>query len=650
MQTDAAGNISVAGTLPTQLSLSIDGISSGGPATQGALTELFPSFNAIEEIRIGETINPAEFGGVADITTISKAGTNDFHGGAFENLQNSYMNAGDTFSHTTPNLKMNDFGLFLGGPVMIPKLYNGRNKTFFFGSFEALRLPKEVVAVESVPTLAMRGGDLSAYSDPLTGHPGNIIPKSQLSPYSQKLLNYFFPLPNYGAPGAVSNNYLAYFPIPIASNQGDIRIDQTLGPKHQVFARFTYKNRRVIRPPLESDNNTPGSPLLGSSSVPEIDDALTVAWNWVVTPSIVNELRTGFSGSHSAVSFGVNASQAATELGLTGLPGSVPKGEAVPEISIAGFVQVQGQSQTNHEGTKQILDTLTWTKGKHTLKFGADYRNLNGFFSNVFANLRLGSYTFNGSVMSVILGNGAGTPFASFLLGYPDSSTIATVINPDTDSYAEHYGFFGQDDWKISKSLTLNLGLRYEYHPMFRDHFNNLANFLPTYSSTVNGQSVAGAVVLPTQATFSILNQGFAQSIAPTPILSAAQAGIPSSLRYSQRTDFAPRIGFAWRPFDRDTTVIRGGYGRFIETLLASAVENGWGVESSDYAVFPNTLNGAGQPTYTLPYSWPSNIAQPGSQSFYAATKLHYKDPYVQEWKCHCRAGFRKRHWATTLL
>ena len=631
VQTDANGNISVAGTLPTQLSLSIDGISSVGPATQGALAELFPSFNAIEEIRIGETINPAEFGGVADIQTISKSGTNEFHGGAFENLQNSYMNASDTFSHTVPTLKMNDFGIFLGGPIMIPKLYNGKNKTFFFGSFEALRLPKETTAIESVPTVAMRNGDLSAYSDPLTGYPGNIIPTSQISPYSTKLLNAFFPLPNYGPPGSVSNNYLAYFPIPIQSNQGDVRIDQAIGSKHQVFARFTYKNRRVTNAP-QGYNGNPGTPLIGSTSVPEVDDALTVADNWIITPSLINEARVGFSGSHSSVSFGITAQQAADELGLTGLPGPLPEGDVVPGVNITGFVGVQGQSYRNREGTKQILDTLTWTKQTHTFKFGADYRHLNGLFTNVFAEERVGSYTFNGSVLSSLLGNGAGVPYAAFLLGYPDSSQVATVVNPDTNSYSQHFGFFAQDDWKVTRNLTLNYGLRYEYHPTFQDHYSNIANFLPNYSSVIAGQTVPGAVIIPGPQTLPLVNPAFAESIAPTPILTAAQAGIPSGLRFSQKTDFAPRVGFAWRLFGSDKTVLRGGYGKFIETLLSSAVYNGWAVESSDVGNFNNDFGTNGKPIYSLPYAWPSNIAQPGTQSFYLATNIHYKDPYVQEW------------------
>src|SRR4029077_10748124 len=140
VQIDNQGNLSVAGSNPSQLSLSIDGISVVGPraAETGPIGELFPSFNAIEEIRVSEVINPAEFGGVADVATISKSGTNAYHGGVFENLQNSYMNPSNTFTHTPPLLKMNDFGIYLGGPLSIPKLYSGHDRTFFFGSFEAL--------------------------------------------------------------------------------------------------------------------------------------------------------------------------------------------------------------------------------------------------------------------------------------------------------------------------------------------------------------------------------------------------------------------------------------------------------------------------------------------------------------------------------
>ena len=640
VQTDANGNISVSGTLPTQLSMSIDGISTMGPGSfngqggGGAINELFPSFNAIAEIRIGENINSAEFGGVADVTTISKSGTNSVHGGLFENLQNNDLNAADFFSHVAPQLKMNNFGIFLGGPVVLPKLYNGRNKTFFFGSFEALRLPKSQNVIQSVPTAAMRKGDLSAYSDPLTGYPANQIPTSKLNPYSQKALGLLFPQPNYSGTSAISNNYLANFIIPIKSNQGDVRLDQYVGSKHQFFARYTYKNKRAFQVPSSGFASSPyATAAEGSNSVPEVDQALTIAWNFTISPTVVNELRVGYSSNHEASNIGITAQQSASTLGLTGLPTPPPAGaDIVPQINIAGFVPTFGFSSVANQSTKQALNTTTWTKGTHTMKFGADYRRLSAYGTSAFYNILEGAYTFNGSVLSGLLGNGAGTPLASFLLGYPDNAQIATTVQPNVNALASHYAVFAQDDWKVTRNLTVNYGLRWKYHPMFRDRYNNLANFDPNYTSTQNGQTVKGAVILPGQGTYGITSPGFVESISPTPVILASQAGVPPALRYSSKLDFAPRVGFAWRVFGDDKTVIRGGYGKFIEALMSSAAISAWAVQSSDVGFFNNSIGANGVPTYQLPYAWPSNIAQPGSLSFYQATDLHYKDPYVQEW------------------
>ncbi len=640
VQTDTSGNISVAGTTPGQISVSIDGISSVGPGSIGALTEMFPSFNAIEEIRISETLNPAEYGGVADITTISKSGTNNFHGGAFENVQNTAFDASDTFSHQTTLIKMNNFGAFLGGPVVIPKLYNGRNKTFFFGSLEYLRLPKESTQLLSVPTAAMRTGDLSAYltaanggqSNLLTGYPNNQIPTSQLNPFALAVMSKYYPLPNYGTPDLIANNYLATFADPINSAQGDIRVDEAITPKHLVYARYTYKNRRVVNPPTDSSGNI-SSPLVGTFNAPEIDSALAVAYNWVISPSLVNEARGGFSRIHTNPSFDANTQNVVSSLGLQNLP-SIPTTEDIPTVSVTGFLGLHsGVVDTNpRQATTQFLDNLTWTKGKHTFKFGGDFRYLSSLFTAVFADYRLGSYTYDGSTTGGFLGSGSATPLAGFLLGYPDLTTIATVENPTTDAYAKHYAFYAQDDFKLSRSLTINYGLRWEYHPMFRDHQNNLADFYPNYTSTVNGQTVNGAVIIPGQSTFAEVNPGFTQTLYPTPILTAGQLGIPASLRFSSKKDFAPRIGVAYRVGGGNKTVIRGGYGRFIETLLTSQVIDGWAVEASDVAFFTNSQGANGTPIYKAPYSFPSNIAQPGTYFFDLASNVHYKDPIVDEW------------------
>lgn len=652
VQIDNNNNITVAGATTSQLSFSIDGISSVGPgATAGPLTEMFPSFNAIEEIRISENLNPAEYGGVADVTTVSKSGTNALHGGAFENVQNNDFNAADTFSHVTPLIKMNDYGMYLGGPVVLPKLYNGHDKTFFFGSFERLSLPKDETVLMSTPTAAMRTGDLSAFLNPqlggdgvpLTGYPNNIIPASQINPWSSALLNTFYPLPNYGNPNAVANNYIGTFAIPIKSAQFDARMDENIGSKHLLFVRYTYKNIRRTDAPGSNPvtaNLSPASPLAGETSYPEVDNALTVGHNWIISPNLVNEIRAGFTRDRTNITFGVTTPEAANALGVTGPPNGFPEAlpsiQTIPNVTLSGFMNLSSpNADTNPtQGTVQFSDSVTYTKSKHTFKFGGDFRHLNALFTNVFLNYRLGSYTFTGQTTNAAgnpwLGTGEAAGIAALLLGYPDSSTVSTVLNPTTNSYANHYAFFAQDDFKISSTFTLNYGLRYEYHPVFRDYNNNVANFDPNYTSVQDGQLVHGAVIVPVQQSLSLVNPGFAESIAPTPILTAAQAGIPAGLRYSQKTDFAPRIGFAWKLGNK--MVLRGGYGRFIEAPLSLSAIDGWSVEASDVGSFPNQIQSNGAPMFKAPYSFPSNIAQPGTQWYDLATDIHYKDPVVQEW------------------
>jgi len=181
------------------------------------MAELFPSNDSIAEIRVSEVDNSAEFGGVSDITTISKSGTNTYHGGLFENLINTVLNARNPFNTVRPKTIMNNFGLFVGDPVSFPGVYQGKDKTFFFLAAEALRLPKEQTVVSSVPSIALRSGDLSAYStpikDPTTGiaFPNNQIPSGRITQLSKNVLQYLFPLPNTGAPNAIANNYVKKF-------------------------------------------------------------------------------------------------------------------------------------------------------------------------------------------------------------------------------------------------------------------------------------------------------------------------------------------------------------------------------------------------------------------------------------------------------
>ena len=411
VQTDSAGNMSVAGGIPAMLSVSIDGISTVSVRSEAPIAELFPSFNTIAEIRVSEVNNAAEYGGISDITTVSKGGSNALHGGVFENLQNSDMNARNPFSSAVSLVKMNNFGGYAGGPVVIPHLYHGKDKTFFFGSYEALRLPRQQFIEESVPSLALRSGNLSAYSGVITGlngsaFPGNQIPQSMISPVALATLNYLYPLPNTGPANAISNNYAVNFPTPVSSNQADVRLDQIINSKQTVFVRGTYKLRAVTNAPSST-----GTILSGGLQQPEFDYSFTGAYNYVIGPTLVNELRVGVTSSRILTSNSANSNLLVQELGIP-LP-DPPGGTCTPVFAITGF---QGTGSTCNSAswtaTKQLLDNLTWTRGSNTLKFGGDIRRLSAYFSNVFSSDREGEYTFNGSVTGL-------NPYAGFLLGIP---------------------------------------------------------------------------------------------------------------------------------------------------------------------------------------------------------------------------------------
>jgi hypothetical protein len=284
-----------------------------------------------------------------------------------------------------------------------------------------------------------------------------------------------------------------------------------------------------------------------------------------------------------------------------------------------------------HSNIVQGLDNVTWSKGKHTFKFGGDVRHMSDHDDNVFGNYSAGQYFFNNTTQySDINGNPVyiGDPYTAFLLGYPDYTYVSEQINhPAMNGRGWGYGFFAQDDWKITSRLTLNLGLRYELHPPLKDADYNTAAFLPTY----NVGGVTGAVVVPNQTALGYTSSDFATSIAPSPIITAAQAHIPTTLRYTDKKDFGPRIGFAWRLAGTDKTVLRGGWGRFIEQPLGFSLVSGWAVSSSfvNYTGQSQTAPG-GAPAISFPSPFSSVV--PGGASFQYAFPIHYVDPSVQQW------------------
>ena len=225
---------------------------------------------------------------------------------------------------------------------------------------------------------------------------------------------------------------------------------------------------------------------------------------------------------------------------------------------------------------------------------------MTAYFSNVFASSRAGSYTFNNSVTSSLIGNA----YASFLLGIPDSTGLATVKNPDTFSYGSSYAFYAQDDWKPTSRLTVNYRTPLGISPRFQRSFQQ-SRRLPAglllggqrrYRARRGGR--AGQRHEVDQPGFRGIHRADADHSPP------AQAKVPQSMHYSQKTSFAPRVGFAWRPFGDDKTVIRGGVGRYVETLLSALITAGWAVEASEVGSYTNSIVN-GKAALSFPYAFP---------------------------------------------
>jgi hypothetical protein len=634
IQTDDSNQLVIAGTTPAMQSYTIDGISSVAVEFSGPLTELFPSFNSISEIHVGESNNGAEFSGVTDVTTTSKGGTNKLNGGIFENDENTALNAGDPFAGNKAKIIMHDFGGYLGGPIVLPKIYNGHDKTFFFASYEGLRLPRETFQQFTVPTLAMRSGNLCSYLTALYGagsepalHKADgsavacdSVPTSAVAANAMK---YLMATPNSSDPNSISNNYQVNYATPLTSNQADLRIDRNLTPKQLIYGRYTYKKF--------SQTQAQQNPIASPTTSSEVDSGLTIAYNYAISPSLLNEVRGGFNGTNQKTGYNADPSAIVSEVGIEGL-NFIPTFATLPNFSINNFSGTgNGNAVQSKSRIIQLFDDLTWTKHGHTIKFGVDARRFTDHDGNVFGSDRLGDYSFDGSsAVSQTIGD----PFAAFLMGYPDSVGLAQVSDPDMNGRGYAYAGYAQDSWQVTHSLTLNFGLRYELHPPLTALNNNTAAFLPNAVTSVDGTTVHGTVVVPNNKGLALVESGFAASISPTPIITAAQAGIPSSLRYTNKTDFGPRVGFAWRPFHDDKTVIRGGWGRFIEPPLGFSMYTGWAVSTSYFATFVQSYTDD-QPALAFPSPFPAAAETggvTGTANFYDTFPIRYTDPVMQQW------------------
>ncbi|HTE91549.1 MAG TPA: carboxypeptidase regulatory-like domain-containing protein, partial [Terriglobales bacterium] len=567
---DEGGNISVQGTGTNQVEYTMDGINTQSIRFSGPQREMFPSAESISEMKVQGAGGGAEYGGAADITTTSKSGTNVFHGSLFEYFQNAALDA-TRFTVpqvTKPAKSANTFGGSIGGPLF------GKH-TFFFGDYEGMRFRTQTVRQETVPSEAMRNGDFTGF-DPIhdldgTPFPNNIIPADRISPVATAILK-FYPLPIQGGVNNFANfNHTLNVPNPILSDQFDIRIDHTINSKQNVFGRWTYKNGRSV------NFVNPSVLLLPAETDFEHDNQIVIAHNYAITPNLINELRGGISRVQLGGNFPLDGPAFMQQLGLNPQQlgpfpaGGFPDFVFEPRGGISAIVHTRPDPQLNNNF--QINENLTWTKGKHTMKFGFDVRMLHlvtAWYSGSSPADDYGDFFFNGQY--------TGNNVADFLLGVPYYTYVTHTPPRNIDGKTTHYYGYAADTFRATQKLTLDIGLRISRLPPLYDPIN-LTNFDPTVPVTgrviisSDPRSLAATQPLWAEAVNACNTPNNVNPIPGpppcTPFLTSKQAGWPKQLRDTY-TDFAPRVGFAYRPFADNKTVVRGGIGIYDVATLGA--------------------------------------------------------------------------------
>ncbi len=660
VQDDGSG-ISLQGALPYQTEVTVDGASLKDPNGSSYLKDSFPSTESISEIRADGVLANAEFGDPAQIVVTTKGGTNKLHGAAFWYYQSSAFDA-IPYTYPTTLSKIseigNTFGGSAGGPVVIPHFFDGHNRTFFYGAYEGWRHPAQETLNEVVPSTLMKQGDFSSYvepdgsggnaftglRDPYTGaNWGTMVPSANINTIATSTLSQFYPDPNIGNPTTYTDDGVANYQANVDdsghSNQFDVRGDQYFGTnqKFLIWGRFTWKN---------FINSNPEILLVPSGLNNSKSRVLKIDTNWTVTPNIVNEGGFAFTRYTSGSSNGFDGNAWTTAQGWQGLQNLFYNG--IPEMNFYNIQSLNADRLTglNKSFTYEYNDTLIWTKGSHTMKFGVDIDQLEAISPLGFNGAdNYGTYQFNSSHSD---GMFTGVDFADFLLGLPNQS-FYDEVKQDNDGLSFHYHVFAQDEWKVSSRLTLSYGIRYELHPGYRDRYGDIGNFDPSISGS-------GRVLYP-QGKQDLLAQGYLASanacdpdginntnsavingVACMPVEGNQTAGFPSGLKHYPHLRFMPRFGFAYRPFDNDKWAIRGGFGLYNINIMGSTFYSLTGTVQAYTQNFSNSYDSS---THAIGFQWPEISPGSGGEGctdcygtdyFGTANSTEWKDPYTEQW------------------
>jgi len=561
----AYGNFQIGGGVANQSNWMLDGATMVIPF--GHAVELLPSQELVKEFNVLENNLPPQYGGFAGgvVNLTTKTGTNELHGDVYEFLRNKVLNANNFFNNRNGvpvgAFTQNQFGATLGGPVVIPHLYNGKNKTFFFANYEGFRLRQGQPLILSVPTQAMRNGNFQGLGfniyNPFTTTPTgpssysraqaacngqvNVICPSQMDPVAVHLLS-LWALPNVPGAGA-TNNWAGNIATGGNTDQGTIRIDHTISDKQRLFFRYTYW----------ADLDLAGDPFgnqtyAGNVGTPENYNTLqsVIDDTYTFSPHTVMDIRADvlrFRYQRTPESVGFDA----TSIGWPSYFNTQVANQVrtLPNICVNDGIYNEfcggetGSVIAGYDTDVEIAPTITTVHGHHTINFGGEWRSERHNYGQT--NNGTGGYNFttNFTAANALNGAGGGSAFASFLYGAVQSGSVQ---EPAFTASQQLYGaVYVNDVWQVSHKLTLNFGLRWELTGPWTERYNRISVFFPNAPSPL-----AASTGLPIKG----------------------ELGFVDSSLLSQRTainpdykEFSPRVGFAYML--TPSTVIRSGYGIF---------------------------------------------------------------------------------------
>jgi hypothetical protein len=531
----------------------------------------FPDPDALEEFSVMTNTFSAEFGrnvgGI--VNAVTRSGTNQLHGSAFEYIRNASVNAANYFAPLNPDgskqndgLKRNQYGATLGGPVRIPKIYNGKDRTFFFFSYQGTPTRITPTTVQQVvPTNAQRAGDFSALGyqlhDPFNNgapYPNNQIPVSEFNPVSVASLNTFIPAP---PPGQDTISY--GIPNNLTDNQFLVRADQKISDKNRFMARFftSKATQPGFLSPTDYFATLPGA-FWQNTTVVGSD-------TYTITPNLLNQFLFSFNRTNN-VNTPIYPPKGVAALGADYY------NDTMPEIyyDVSGYFLLDtNDTNTFFRQQYEYTDTVRWTKGKHAMSAGVDVGTGVG---NILNNYRANGYFSFDSAAPF-----TGDALADFLVG--KFSNLEQGVGEYKNTIFNYFSLFVTDSFRVSPRLTLDLGLRWDPFFPYTDQNGKIVAWRPGQQSTVYPN-------------------------APEGILFAGDPGLPAGGYNKAWMNFGPRVGFAWDVFGNGSTAVRAGYGIYYDTPNTISTNS-----QADQAPFGTVVNVSGdaENSLSVPYAGTTN-------------------------------------------